>query len=69
VIDAPAEGKVRAEAALAVCTEELAKAKPSASKLATFLTTEGEVYRTIGSTPGVVASYELARDVLVRMLP
>ena len=36
--------------------------------LAAFLTRAGEAYRTVAATPGVVATYEMAHQLLMRLL-
>lgn len=64
----PPDAKLRFDTALAECEAEIGGGKPNLGRLSAFLTRAGEAYRTVAATPGVVATYEMAHQLLMRLL-
>jgi hypothetical protein len=64
----PPDAKLRFDAALADCESEIGSSTPNLGRLSALLTRAGEAYRTVAATPGIVATYEMAHQLLMRLL-
>ena len=62
------DAKAKIEEALQECDAEIENGSPKVSRLFTLLTRAGEIYRTVGATPGVIAAYETAQNLLTRAI-